>query len=100
MKHLSAAIAAVGLLVAPAIASATTSHNRESISIAVKSSDLNLNRPEHVAKLRTRVAHAIATACNPGDRLNADNSPDWQCRSEMGATAEIAISQLIAKSRS
>ncbi len=100
MKHLSAAVAVVGLLVAPAVASATTSQNRESVSIAVKSSDLDLNRPEHVAKLRTRVARAIAAACNPGDRMNADTSPDRQCRSEMGVTAESAMNRMIGSSRS
>lgn len=94
MKLLSAAIAAVGLLVAPAVSQAA-SNNREQVSVAVQSNDLDLSRPEHVEKLRDRFSRAIAQACNPGDRLNADLKPDWQCRSEMGANAAIAMNRLL-----
>ncbi|MFT3964849.1 MAG: UrcA family protein [Sphingobium sp.] len=97
MKHLSAAIAAVGLLVAPAIAQATSSHNREQVSVAIATNDLDLSRPEHVAKLRDRVSRAIAAACNPGDRLNADLKPDYRCRNEMGANAELAMNRLLGQ---
>ncbi|MET0363256.1 MAG: UrcA family protein [Sphingobium sp.] len=95
MTTLSVAIAAVGLLVAPAIAPATAPHHRESVSVAVATKDLDLSRPEHIARLRDRMARAIALACNPGNRLNADISPDWQCRREMGANAEVAVNRLI-----
>jgi UrcA family protein len=100
MKYWSAALAAVGLLVVPALASAATSQKREQVSVAVQSSDLDLGRPENVAKLRDRVSRAIAQTCNPGDRLNADLRPDWQCRREMGANAEIAMNHLLSTPQS
>jgi len=37
----------------------------------------------------------IDTLSTPGNRLNADISPDWQCRREMGANAEVAVNRLI-----
>jgi UrcA family protein len=96
MKILSAAVAAATLFAAPTLASAAPANNREQVSVSVKTSDLDLSRPEHVERLRGRVARAVAAACNPGDRLNADMSPDWQCRNEMGANAEVAMNRLIA----
>ena len=98
MKIFTSALLAASLLVAPATLQAA-SKSREQVSVAVKSSDLNLARPEHVAKLRERMARAIAVACNPGDRLNADLKPDWQCRSQMGANGEIAMNRLLSNSQ-
>lgn len=96
MKIVSAAVAAATLFAAPAHAVAPSAQNRELVSVAVSAEGLDLSRPEHIERLRTRVARAIAAACNPGDRLNADTSPDWRCRREMGANAEVAMNRLIA----
>ncbi|MET0238646.1 MAG: UrcA family protein [Sphingobium sp.] len=95
MKHLNAAIAAISVLAAPAIASAATPNHREPVSVAVSAQGLDLSRPEHIDSMRKRVARAISEACNPGDRLSADNSPDWQCRQEMRANAETAMNRMI-----
>lgn len=95
MKTLSAAVAAIALFTVPTVASASTAQSREQVSVAVSTDGLDLSRPEHVERLRNRAARAIAAACNPGDRLNADLSPDWRCRAEMGANAEVAMNRLI-----
>lgn len=100
MKTLSLAVAAIALFAAPTIASASPAQNREQVSVAVSTNDLDLSRPEHVERLRTRVARAIQAACNPGDRLNADITPDWRCRTEMGANAEVAMNRLMGTANS
>ena len=96
MKHFYAAGALVALLVGvPAIASAP--EGRESVAVKVQTSDIDLSNPAAIDKARARLDRAIAAACNPGDRLNADLSPDWQCRREMAASAEPAMQQLAAR---
>lgn len=95
MKHILAAGALAALLAGvPAIASA--SEGREQVAVKVQTSDINLADPAALDKARARLNRAIAAACNPGDRLNADMSPDWQCRREMAASAEPAMQQLAA----
>ena len=98
MKHFYAAGALVALLVGvPAIASAP--EGRESVAVKVQTSDIDLSNPAAIDKARARLDRAIAAACNPGDRLNADLSPDWQCRREMAASAEPAMQQLAARAQ-
>ncbi len=95
MKHILAAGALVALLAGtPALASA--SQGREAVAVKVQTSDINLSDPAALEKARARLNRAIAAACNPGDRLNADTRPDWQCRREMAASAEPAMQQLAA----
>ena len=95
MKHLYAAGALVALLAGvPALASAP--EGREAVAVKVQTGDINLSDPAALDKARARLNRAIAAACNPGDRLNADMSPDWQCRREMAASAEPAMQQLAA----
>ena len=106
MKTLNAAFAAACLLVAPSAAMAATAqdvdaveinvlapaqHSRESIELRVSAAGLDLSNPQNLERLRSRVTKAIETACNPGNRINADLSPDWQCRREMGANATAAL---------
>lgn len=106
MKILNAALAAGCSLVAPSLAMATTpsgqdnveviataptQHAREHIELRVSTAGLDLSNPQNLERLRSRVTKAIETACNPGDRLNADLSPDWQCRREMGANATAIL---------
>lgn len=64
---------------------------RERVALQVSTEGLNLAAPAGVAKLRKRLERAIAYACNPGDRLDADLSPDYQCRQEMATSAEPAL---------
>lgn len=98
MKHLYAAGALVALLAGvPALASAP--EGRESVAVKVQTSDINLADPAALDKARARLNRAIAVACNPGDRLNADMSPDWKCRREMAANAEPAMQQLAARAQ-
>jgi len=102
MKTLNVALAAACSLVSPSIVMAGTpvslenvdvvavapaQHGREHIKLSVSRADLDLSNPQNIERLRLRISKAIETACNPGDRLNADMSPDWQCRREMGANA-------------
>ncbi|MEO7692113.1 MAG: UrcA family protein [Sphingomonas sp.] len=106
MKTLNAALAAACLLVAPSAAMAATAqdvdnveisvlapaqHSREPIELRVSTAGLDLSNPQNLERLRARVTKAIAAACNPGGRINADLSPDWQCRREMGANATTAL---------
>ena len=106
MKTLNAAFAAACLLVAPSAAMAATAqdvdnveisvlapaqHSREPIELRVSTAGLDLSKPQNLERLRSRVTTAIETACNPGNRINADLSPDWQCRREMGANATAAL---------
>lgn len=95
MKILNVAVATVALLATPTIAPASSSQNREPVSVAVSAEGLDLSRPEHVQRMRTRVARAIAEACNPSDRINVKTTPDWQCRREMGANAEVAMNRML-----
>lgn len=92
MKTLAVALMATGLLVAPSMAMAG---EREQVSVRVITSDLDLSNPADVAQLRSRVSQAVAAVCNPGDRLNADIAPDWQCRQEMSANGEAKVAALI-----
>lgn len=93
MKQFYAAGALVALLAGvPAIASAP--EGREAIAVTVQTSDINLSDPAAIRKAQLRLDRAIAAACNPGDRIGADMSPDWQCRREMAASAEPAMQQL------
>jgi len=108
MKTLNAALAAACLLAAPTAAMAATAqdvgngepsvtvtapaqHAREHIELRVSTAGLDLSNPQNLERLRSRVTKAIAVACNPGGRINADLSPDWQCRREMGANATAAL---------
>lgn len=92
MKTLAVALAATGLLVAPSMAMAG---EREQVAVRVATADLDLSNPADVAQLRSRMNQAIAAVCNPGDRLNADMKPDWQCRQEMGANGEAKVAALV-----
>lgn len=108
MKIVAAAIAAAGLVAVPAIATAATpaheqvsviasaSEGREVVTMKISTSGLNLATPEGAMALRKRVHREIAAVCNPGDRLGADFSPDYQCRKEMARNVEptlLAITQ-------
>ena len=111
MKTLNAAFAAACVLVAPSAAMAATAqdvdngevsvtvtapaqHAREPIELRVSTAGLDLRDPQNLERLRARVAREIETACNPGNRLNADLSPDWKCRREMGASATATLYSL------
>jgi len=109
MKSLNAALAAACLFAAPTTAIAATSqrgegveivapaptqHARERIELRVSTAGLDLRDPQNLERFRTRVTRAIETACNPGNRINADLSPDWQCRREMGASATATLYSL------
>lgn len=93
MKTICAIGAAIGLLAGvPALASAP--QGREAVSVSVRTDDINFADPADLAKVRARLDRAVAAACNPGDRIGADVTPDWQCRREMARNAEPTIQQL------
>ena len=90
MKTLAIAAAAIALLATPAMASEPFGA-RETVSVRVSTSDLNLSNPRDMARLNARVKRAIANACNPSDRFNLGSGPDYQCHQEMIASAAPAL---------
>jgi UrcA family protein len=96
MKHFGAALAVAGLFATPAL-SAEVLRGREPVSINVSTDGLDLTTQQGVRRLQVRMDRAIAAACNPGERLNADMSPDFRCRREMAADAWPTIQQLTAR---
>jgi UrcA family protein len=94
MNYVGAALAAACLFASTAVSAEAP---REQVSIAVASSDLDLNSTAGVAKLQTRVNKAIAAACNPGDRVGADLAPDYKCRREMAANVQPTMVQIAAR---
>jgi len=95
MKYIAAALVAASLL-APASALAET-QVREPVSLAVSTQGLDLTRPAGVKALQSRMAKAIAAACNPGDRIGADLSPDYRCRQEMAAHVQPTLQRIAAR---
>lgn len=96
MIYIRAALAAAALL-APAAAMAHAPKAREHVSLAVSTAGLDLTRPEGVEALQSRMNKAIAEVCNPGDRLDADLSPDFQCRREMAADVRPVMLEMAAR---
>jgi UrcA family protein len=97
MKIVSAALVAASLLVGSTGAFAK---GQENVAVRVSTSGVNFADADSVNKFRQRVARQAELACNPGDRLNADLSPDFKCRKSMAATTEVRIAQLSGKSDS
>ena len=94
MKIVNAALVAACLLVG---STGALAQGREDVALRISASGVNFSDPVSVNAFRNRVAREIAVVCNPGDRLNADFTPDFQCRRELTATAEPAISTLASK---
>jgi len=92
MKYVGAALAAASLFASPAISAVP--QGREKVTISVSTEGLNLSSVEGVQRLRDRVDRAIAKACNPGDRLDADMSPDFQCRREMASSVLPTLAKI------
>lgn len=95
MKYVVAALGAAVLLggVQPALAKP-----REDIVLRLPAANsAQLRDPQAVVALRAEAARVIAKACNPGNRLEADQSPDWRCRREMTASFEAALGRQLAR---
>ena len=92
MKTLAVALAAIALLSG---SSAALAGGREKVSLPVSAAGVDFTNPDAVAKFRTTVARQIAAACNPGNRIGADLSPDYRCRREMTASIEPKVRQLV-----
>lgn len=97
MKTLFVAIAAMGLLSASQMASASTTSQQ--VSISVSAEGLDLTRASDIRRLNTRVADAAAEACDPSDRMITKPLPDFKCRRQAiaSAAAEVAEMTLAAK---
>ena len=91
MKSLGIAMLAAGLLAGGSAASAA---GRETVALKVDAAHVNFADPAAVAALRRQVARQIEAACNPGDRTNADMTPDFKCRREMAANLDPTLTQL------
>lgn len=94
MKYIGAAVAAACLFASAAVSAETP---RENVSVNVSSADLDLTTQVGVAQLQNRIDKAIAAACNPGDRVGADLSPDYKCRREMAANVQPTMQQIAAR---
>ena len=92
MKTICTALAAAALL---AGSSAAFAGARENVALSVKAEGVDFANPEAVAKFRSDAARAINVACNPGDRIGADLTPDFKCRREMAASIEPKVRQLV-----
>lgn len=97
MKTVAAAIIAASLLAGSTGAFAKA---RENVAVRVSTAGVNFADAESVAQFRARMAREIQAACNPGDRLNADLTPDFQCRKSMASVGEVRIAQLAGKTNS
>lgn len=91
MKKIGYALFAAGLLAA---ASSASANERENVSLRVDTSNVNFADAESVAQFRREVERQIAQVCNPGDRLEADVTPDFRCRAEMRANLEPTVYRL------
>ncbi len=96
MKIIAAALAAAILVTGTGV----TAKPVEKVQVRVSTAGINFNDPDSVAQFRQRVERQIAAACNPGDRLNADMSPDFACRKSMTGNAEVRIAALQTTSNS
>ena len=94
MKAIGIAILAAGVLVGSASASAAP---REQVSFKVSTAGVDFANGESVAAFRRDMERRIAEACNPGDRMNADMSPDFKCRKELASTMEPSVQQLVMR---
>jgi hypothetical protein len=98
MKYVAAALAAACLIGGAQAAVAQTedivvnraSAEREAIKLRIPAR-IDASDPAKVVALRSEATRVIEQVCNPGDRLNADMSPDFQCRREMAASLELAL---------
>ena len=93
MKVLAIALAAASML---ATSAGVQAAKREQVSIKIDTSGVNFADPRSVADFREGLARQIADACNPGDRLNADMSPDFRCREELTESLEPKVRMLVA----
>jgi UrcA family protein len=93
MKYFGAALAVICLFATPALL-AEVPRGREPVSINVSTAGLDLTSEQGARRLQARMNEVIAAACNPGDRLYADMSPDFRCRREMAADAWPKLQKL------
>ena len=91
MKIINTALAAACLLAVPAGVSAT---DREPVSVRVSAQGVDFSNPQSVEQFRSRVSQEIAAACNPGDRVGADMTPDFKCRKELASNLAPAMQEL------
>lgn len=106
MKTMGMAILAAGLLAGSTGAFAadrdpasinvsTAGADREQVAIRVSTDGVDFADANSVASFRRDLNRQINAVCNPGDRLNADMSPDFTCRHQMIASAEPSIQKLV-----
>jgi UrcA family protein len=97
MKFVAAAVVAASLIVG---GTAGFAKARENVELRVPTAGVDFADAGSVAKFRAKVAKEIAEQCNPGDRINADLSPDFKCRKSMQQVSEVRIAQLATTANS
>ncbi len=70
---------------------------REQVALKINTASVNFADAASVNVFRRDIARQIAEICNPGDRLDADLSPDFKCRTQMAASVEPTIQKLVAR---
>ena len=94
MKAIGIAILAAGIL---AGSTGAVASEREQVALKIDTASVNFADATSVNALRRDITRQIAGICNPGDRLDADLSPDFKCRNQMVASVEPTIQKLVAR---
>jgi len=91
MKIIGFAVLAAGLLAGTTGAVAA---ERESVTLKISTAGVDFANPKSVAAFRRNIERQIAAACNPGDRIDADYAPDFQCCAEIATTVELIVTRM------
>jgi UrcA family protein len=94
MKAMGTMILAAGLLAGISGAQAA---EREDVAFKINTAEVNFADPDAVASFRRDVNRQIYAFCNPGDRINADDRPDFRCRKELTSSLEPRIQYMVAR---
>lgn len=94
MKAIGIAILAAGIL---AGSTGAFANEREQVALKIDTASVNFADAASVNAFRRDLSRQIADVCNPGNRLDADLSPDFKCRNEMAASIEPTIQKLVAR---
>ena len=96
MKTFVTTLAAAGLL---AVSGAALAAPREDVSVKLDAAGVDFASATSIAQFLRAAERRIAEACNPGDRVGADLSPDFKCRKQLAASLEPTVQKLAMRAR-